>query len=342
MDKHIVSSFLKLVLILLLASEISAQDIHFSQYYASPLSLNPAETGRFDASLRFSNNYRTQWNALGTPFKTISVGFDTPFKINEISKIGAGIFFINDKSGGSKLTVNKIFASISYIFTVKKHHEISIGLQPGFILKNFDQSGLSFPTQFDPESGLFNSEYNRSSVKDNLEKLSYFDLNAGVHYSYNIGKLKPYGGASFFHLTMPNESFTENKESKLGIRMAFNGGVRWSFKQNFELNPSLFVMYNKKASDWLIGSLVNYYLPDKVILKKIFAGAFVRYSLKNIDSFILTGGVNIWDFDLGISYDLNLSRLIKATHIRGALEASLIYKFYRIKSNKITIPCDRY
>lgn len=319
-----------------------AQDIHFSQFFASPLSLNPAETGRFNATGRFTNNYRTQWNALGNPFKTISVGIDAPFNINEFSKIGAGAFIVNDRSGGSKLTVTKIFASVAYMMTIDKKHEISIGLQPGYVMKDFTQKGLSFPTQFNEETGLFDPDYNISSVKDNNEKLGYFDLNFGVFYSYNASKLKPYGSVALFHLNMPQESFSEKKESKLGIRTAVNGGLYWTFAKNFELNPSVFVMYNKKVSDWLIGTLVNYYFPDKIFIRKIYAGAFTRYSFENFDSAIVTAGATIWDFDLGISYDLNLSRLTKATKLRGAFEVSLIYKFYRVKSQKITIPCDRY
>ena len=37
-----------------------AQDIHFSQYYASPLTLNPALTGKFNGHFRVSGIYRDQ------------------------------------------------------------------------------------------------------------------------------------------------------------------------------------------------------------------------------------------------------------------------------------------
>lgn len=342
MQKRFLLFLLNVVLLLLLEQNLNAQDIHFSQFWASPLSLNPAETGRFDASWRFSNNYRTQWNALGTPFRTISVGFDKPFEVGQSSKIGAGIFAVNDRSGGSKLTVTKILASVSYIVKIDRKHEISVGIQPGYVMKDFTQKGLSFPTQFNPETGLFDPDYNISAIPDNNEKLGYFDMNAGVFYAYNAGKVQPYGGVSLFHLTMPKESFSNNANSKLSIRTAISGGVHWFLTKNWELNPSLFVMYNKKANNWLVSCVANYHLPNKVVFKKLSAGVLARYSLGNVDSFILTAGVNIWDFDLGISYDINISHLIKATSARGAFEVSLIYKFYRIKTNEITIPCDRY
>ena len=59
------------------------QDIHFTQYYATPLVFNPAATGLFDENLRLSNNYRTQWSAVGVPYQTISVSVDAPFRFRE-------------------------------------------------------------------------------------------------------------------------------------------------------------------------------------------------------------------------------------------------------------------
>jgi hypothetical protein len=45
----------------MLSEEGKGQDIHFSQYYASPLSLNPANTGNYDGDWRLMNSYRQQW-----------------------------------------------------------------------------------------------------------------------------------------------------------------------------------------------------------------------------------------------------------------------------------------
>ena len=41
-----------------------AQDRHFSQFYSSPLTLNPALTGAFDGKYRVGTNYRDQWRGL--------------------------------------------------------------------------------------------------------------------------------------------------------------------------------------------------------------------------------------------------------------------------------------
>ena len=41
-----------------------AQDIHFSQFYASPLTMNPAMTGMMDGTFRATAQYREQWSSL--------------------------------------------------------------------------------------------------------------------------------------------------------------------------------------------------------------------------------------------------------------------------------------
>lgn len=67
--------YLTLIFLLLTAIASFAQDPHFSQYFASPLSLNPACTGFFDGDLRLAVNERRQWYNVGSGYNT-TVGSD--------------------------------------------------------------------------------------------------------------------------------------------------------------------------------------------------------------------------------------------------------------------------
>jgi hypothetical protein len=51
------------------------QDLHFSQWYNSPLTANPANTGFIpDADYRIGANYRNQYSTVMTvPYKTMSI-----------------------------------------------------------------------------------------------------------------------------------------------------------------------------------------------------------------------------------------------------------------------------
>src|SRR4026207_2151504 len=52
-----------------------AQDLHFSQWFNSPLTTNPANTGFIpDADYRLGANYRNQWSTImAVPYKTMSI-----------------------------------------------------------------------------------------------------------------------------------------------------------------------------------------------------------------------------------------------------------------------------
>src|SRR6476620_7660590 len=51
------------------------QDLHFSQFFNSPLTTNPANTGFIpDADYRIGANYRNQYSTIMTvPYKTMSI-----------------------------------------------------------------------------------------------------------------------------------------------------------------------------------------------------------------------------------------------------------------------------
>ncbi|HEY8690580.1 MAG TPA: type IX secretion system membrane protein PorP/SprF, partial [Chitinophagaceae bacterium] len=57
-------------------SGANAQDPHFSQFFASPLTLNPALTGKFDGTLRVAGNYRNQWPAFNNVYTTSTLNVD--------------------------------------------------------------------------------------------------------------------------------------------------------------------------------------------------------------------------------------------------------------------------
>lgn len=319
-----------------------AQDIHFSQYYASPISLNPAETGNFDGNWRFTNNYRTQWSAIGIPFKTISAGFDKPFKLKKQgSKLGLGVFFVNDKSGSSQLTVNKLYMSGNYMMTIDDTHQFGIGLQIGYVVKAFTLNGLTVPSQFNETDGIFDSDMpNNIDTWD--ENINYPDFNFGLSYKGKVGNLIPYGGIALFHINNPQESFLRDDENKLPVRFVIHGGVEYALRENIILKPNLLTMYHKRAGDWVIGSLGYYLMPEESLIDRAFGGIHMRTSFSTFDALIFTGGVSLYGFDVGLSYDVNVSNLNAATNSRGAFEISIIYKDLTKTLTQVALPCDRY
>src|ERR1043165_1449272 len=87
---------------ILAIGSLQAQDIHHTQYFASPLTLNPALTGLVRGDLRLSANYRSQWYSVSShPYPTGVVSYDMAAmkgKLNNGDALGIGILGTYDRS----------------------------------------------------------------------------------------------------------------------------------------------------------------------------------------------------------------------------------------------------
>lgn len=315
-----------------------AQDIHFSQYYFSPLSLNPAHTGNYDGNYRLMANYRSQWKEIQSAYKTISVGGDANFyPLNQ--QVSGGLYFVNDKSGGN-LIVNKIMLSAAVHKKIAGFN-IHAGVQPGYVTKRIDFNAHSFPTQLNWNSGQFDASL--PNYESNVtERASYFDLNAGFFVSKRIRKIETGLGMAMFHLTQPNESMV-SQVNKLTTRKIFQGDIKYYHSEKITVNLYSMLNATTKASDWLVGINGEYALTTKPYYNAVFIGLMWRDGLKRIsDAAIATAGFKYRNYTFGFSYDVNVSMLHTATDYKGAIEFALIYTSKDSRLRKKQIPCDRY
>src|SRR5215470_10407076 len=85
----------------------SAQDIHFSQFYYSPLTFNPALTGAMDGTYRIGAIYKNQWSSISSPFvySTPSIAADAKLFSGKFNGnyLGVGLLLLNDRSGDGNL-----------------------------------------------------------------------------------------------------------------------------------------------------------------------------------------------------------------------------------------------
>ncbi|MGQ0828727.1 MAG: PorP/SprF family type IX secretion system membrane protein [Bacteroidota bacterium] len=309
--------------------EVLAQDIHFSQFNASPHNLNPAQTGVFDGDWRFVGNYRTQWAVIPVPYKTYSVATDTRLKIKKLKKDAAGLGLVinHDKSGDSRFKTTQFFLSGAYIkkLNTDSTHFLSIAVQPGITSKSFDLSDLTFDSQYDGDK--FNPALS-SQENFNRLRITYFDIGGGLVYLFKKSYRKYVNiGVSAFHLNKPKQSFFDNTAIKLDTKLTISGIAELPIGAKIGVLPT--IMYEKqgKFNETLLGLFGKYYLkPVNTMPTAISLGAFLRLK----DAFILAANMDYRNFNVGISYDFNTSNLIEATSRRGGFEISVIYIFKKI------------
>jgi type IX secretion system PorP/SprF family membrane protein len=304
---------------------VFSQDIHYSQYNSSPQNLNPAQTGLFDGDWRFVGNYRSQWSAIPVPYKTFSLASDTRLKTKLKNDVpGVGLIINNDKSGDSRFGTSQIFVSGSYIkkLTTDSANFISVAIQPGITTKSFDVNKLTFDNQYDGDRYNANLTSGESFSKT---RITYFDLGAGLAYLWRKNdRMIVNVGLSAFHLNRPKQSFFDNDEIRLDVKTTVSGIAEIPVSAKLDVLPSFMYQRQGKFNETLFGVFGKYYLkPIDGKPTAVSLGGFYRMK----DAFIVKANMDYRSFNVGISYDVNISKLTAATNRRGGFEISIIYIF---------------
>src|SRR5205809_7766102 len=101
-------------ILLVTFGSVKAQDPHFSQFFSSPLTLNPAFTGKFSGSWRLAANHRDQWPSIPKAYVTTSASLDFPIlksRVPEQDILGGGISGLTDASCNGIRSLN--YGSVS-------------------------------------------------------------------------------------------------------------------------------------------------------------------------------------------------------------------------------------
>jgi type IX secretion system PorP/SprF family membrane protein len=324
--------------ILLLSFFLQAQDPHFSQFFSSPLTLNPAFTGKFDGQVRLAANHRDQWPSIPKAYVTTSASVDFSIlkdKIPDGDVFGIGISGLSDQSADAALKLNYGSLSMSYhkSFDENGYNTIGAGFQATYSSALLDFTKLTFEDQL-TQNGFTGTT---SETLSNGNNQNYIDVNAGVLYSGSSNGINNYYlGASVYHINRPNLSFID-KVWNLSPRLTVHGGGSFPVTDILTLNASAIHQVQNKASETLIGAALSANVNnDKENPSSVYVGSWIRFK----DAIIPYIGIEIGGLRIGASYDINTSSLKAATLSRGGSEFSLIYIKKTAQSKGI--PCPKF
>lgn len=312
-----------IVMLLLGANVLFAQDSHLSMYYASHLNLNPAMAGQFDGYYRGHLHYRQQWGAfLNDPFITMNAAFD-----KSVKRFGYGVNVLNTKAGSAGYNVLNATLSGSYEITqdYRHIHHLATGVQVG-IIQNSVNKEFTVNNQYDKNSPSgFNSSIDGRESFNNFSVLIP-EVNYGLYYYKSDPNhwLNPFVGLSIFHLTRPKLEFI-TKESRLPMRYSGYGGARIKLHDFYHLYPSLLYQREGNVDEYVFGLLFNYE-PDK-LKSGFFIGPYYRLQ----DAFQIHTGITFGEYIFRFSYDINTSSLKSTSNGYGAFEFSITYTKHKGK-----------
>jgi type IX secretion system PorP/SprF family membrane protein len=334
MKKILLSSF-----IIILSLSAFAQDPHFSQFFASPLTLNPAFTGKFDGEWRLAVNHRDQWPSIPKAYVTTSGSFDMGImkaKLPEGDVFGIGVSGLSDASANSQLKLNYGSLSLSYHKALDEdgYNTIGAGFQGTFSSLVLNQGNLTFESMLQ-QNGF--TDLSKKEVLTNGTNQNYLDLNAGVLFSGSSnGSNNYYAGVSVYHINRPTVGFISTNY-QLASRVTIHGGGTIPVSDLLNFNGSIIHQRQAKASETTLGGALSYNVNgDEVKPSNVFVGTWVRFN----DAVIPYVGLEVGGLRIGASYDINISSLKTATSSRGGSEFSLIY--IKRKSENKGIPCPKF
>ncbi len=332
--------------LLLAGNPLHAQDPQFSQFFASPLTLNPALTGKFNGVVRVAGNYRNQWPSINNAFITSTVSVDAPIlksRLPETDTWGVGLMAMTDKTASGILASNFLSLSTAYHKSLDEDglHQIGLGFQGTYANKRLDGTRLHFEDGLQLDGTWLPSS--TEAINYQTVNVHYFDMNAGLLYngSFN-GSNNVYFGASVYHINRPKESFLGVDTVNVPTRLTLHAGgfIPVSNSQSSFYFSGLFSSQANAHDIVLGGAWAVNTNNDLDNATNFYAGAWVR--VNNVtDAVIPYIGLDYGSFNLGLTYDVNVSSLKSASQSRGGIELSLIY-IKKAPDGRKGIPCPRF
>lgn len=330
----------KIVYILMminLALEMRAQDPHFSQYFSSPLTLNPANTGNFVGHSRLAVNYRNQWQGIGNPYITGTVSFDAEVMKGQMgsgNRLSVGALGLYDRTSGGALKSNYGSVSLGYQMALDPENinRLSIGFQATMANRRLDYSRISFASQF-ASFGFDLSLPTDPGIQTGA--LSYLDWSTGLMYSQTKEESAIYVGLSAYHLTRPDESFLKDGSNRLPVRMTVHGGGMWFVGDRGSLMVSGLVNMQTNAQESMLGVAYGQQLEHSYRDINLFVGTWYRLG----DAVVPYVGYNVDNFQMGVSYDAVISGLNVMGTRNRSIEVSFIQRFYDPREKRRYMPC---
>jgi type IX secretion system PorP/SprF family membrane protein len=320
---------IRIIVVLLIANGLRltafSQDLHFSQFFNSPLVTNPANTGFIpEGDFRLGVNYRNQWASITAfPYKTMSAFGDVQVMPNQENTgwLGVGGLILRDVAGTGSLTSTKIYGSVAYHQMINSGSLVSLGFNVGWANKNINTSNLTFPSQWNGK--FFDVDNKTVAPKLNTNNTNYLDVQVGMNYAYfTTGTLYLNAGFSAMHVNRPKETFfnaTQGIDNRIPVR--YTAFLNGSFKPNdrWIINPNIYASYQARSYE-IVGGLNAHYNLSGDGEKVLIGGVYYRYN----DAVIPMLGLGFKDYTITFNYDATVSGLKNYNNTRGAFEISIV------------------
>ena len=330
---------------MLLVVQLSeAQSAMFSQYYFSPMNVNPALLGA-QSHLIVGVQHRAQWRNLANPHRASLLSVAKPVVAPGAPHRpigGVGLTLVNESIGsGGFYRASSINLGAAYNLGLNRQRTqlLSFGLQGGVTQRRLATDQLQWGSQYDPSVG-YNPEIT-PSVGPLNDRVGFATFSAGLVYHYNpsrellLRNLSGFSGISVANLNRPYSSFYPTNQTREALVLRWHSGLEIPLSMSVKILPQVLVAYRSAEQYHInVGSYLHYSFSQSSRTDnerlQLLAGAWYRWN----DAWVASTGLSYQNYRLAVSYDFNTQPVAVHAFRGGAFEVSLAYRWL----NKKRIP----
>lgn len=323
---------------LFLISALHAQDPTFSQFFSSPLNVNPALTANINSDWRAISNYRSQWMGATSPYVTGTISYDSKVErknalLQENNYVGLGGMLMFDRAMGG--IAKATFGSLNLSYNIKLadepvKHRLGVGFGATYGKRTVDYSRLDFEDQYTGFGFNTNLPTGETALSD---MKGFVSVNAGLTYSITSANSNFDIGVAAFHVNRPRQTFLQDDNQRLAMRKVAHANFETYLNDRTILNTAAIYQKQGSATYLSAGGGIGYYLGDD---KGPIINAGLWYWKEN--GFVPYLGLVYGDFQFGFSYDITTSKLNESARKPSSIELSLIWRGSREPSKNIPCP----
>ena len=330
---------------LLLCSLVSkGQDATFSQFYASPMTLNPALVGNqmyttvgvnYRHSIISENNVLSQRQvSFLMPLRSSSGGFYD----RHIGGVGVSVF--NGQSGeDGRFALNSIRVAGAYNLAYGRQGTsmISFGLQGGINQKYYSSKNVRLGSDYNDGNPSFDDSRK-------IDPVIYPVIDAGIIWNHAVKLNKNFIARAYYlgvaagNLNLPNEASEANvNDETVPFLVKVHGGYVYnSTSEDWQFSPNFLFQYRDGSRETNVGLYVSYLLAGEETKfrdesHRLTFGAWYKV----LNSFIYNIGYENSSLQIGFSYDMNTKFLKYDLGLGSAFEVSARYRFKSKNKKKL-------
>jgi type IX secretion system PorP/SprF family membrane protein len=301
-----------------------AQDVFFSQPFATRLHTNPAFTGLVD-DYSVTLSYRNQFPRLAGSFVTAQAAAD--FRPDKPGQHHAfGLLINQDRTGSIGYTRFEVGGLYAYHTRLNEKLALSGGLRASYGRQRVGYDNFVFGDQLQEDGSVTGP-----SAEDlNFPPVNYFSLGTGAVLYTEQGWLSLAGQ----HLNQPNLGF--QKQSELPMLLSVSGGYKLFVAKpspgiiTQEVSFTPVAAYTRQGGSQRVETGL-YFTASPVTLGGIYRNISVPGSVNPQQVLAVVAGIQAGGLRLGYSYDVGLTQL--SADLGGAHELTLALRaFDRIEN----------